>query len=148
MSLILVRLHLAVYLSLFMAELLAIYLQHILPLLWSLVILIAMGMGLSHAFLASMNQVKQEQITAVTLPEKIKHNSPLFTRTAVEDKLQEYKNILKTQPQHRDILINIALLHRALHNQKEAFVSWEEARKLDPNNALFSTSGGSEKVTD
>jgi cytochrome c-type biogenesis protein CcmH/NrfG len=147
MSLILVRLRLAVYLSLFMAELLAIYLQHIRPLLWSLVILIVMGMGLSHAFLANMNQVKQEQITAVSLPEKITHDSPLFTRTAVEEKLQEYENILKTQPQHRDILVNIALLQRALHNQKEAFVSWEEARKLDPNNPLFSAQDTPEKAT-
>jgi cytochrome c-type biogenesis protein CcmH/NrfG len=129
-----------------MIDLLSIYLKHFRPLLWSLTILVIMVAGLTHTFYTTLEQVKQEHITLVTLPEEIPHTAPLFTKKTLEKQLNEYREISKTQPQHRDLLVNIALLQKALRNQKEAFIAWEDARKLDPNNPLFTTTGTTNKV--
>lgn len=139
MSLLLVRLRLFFYLGFFAFDLVGIYIQHIRPLLWSLAVLIILFLGIGHTFMSTINQVKMEEIAAVSLPERIPHQSRAFTRAELETQLKEYQEVLKTQPNHRDILINIALLQRALHNQKESYLAWEEARKLDPNNKAFDT---------
>lgn len=139
MLLFFVRLRLLIYLGLFTSDLLGIYLHHIRSLLWSLVMLVLLLAGVGHTFVSTANQVQLEQITAVSLSEKVPHQSQTLTRSELETQLAQYKIILLTQPQHKDVLLNIALLQKALHNQRESYLAWEEAQKLDPNNPIFST---------
>ncbi len=84
-------------------------------------------------------RIYEQQITQVELQTKTPHENIVFTRNDLEKKLDEYQRILQIQPEHRDILINVSLLERAIHNQKDSYIYWEEAQKLDPNNEIFST---------
>ncbi len=139
MSLVVIRVRLLYYLGIFALDVLGVYLNHIKPFLWSLAVVALLFVGMAHSFVSTVAQVKLEQISSVSLSGKIPHSAELFTRSQLEEKLSKYQELLTQQPNHRDVLVNISLLQKALYNQKEAYIYWESARKLDPNNQTFST---------
>ena len=139
MSTLVLRIRLLCYLSMFAADIAALYVQKIRPLLWSLLILMALVLGAAHTYLSTLAMVKTEKIVAVSLSTTIPHSSVNLTRTQLEAELKHQQQLLAVQPQHTGVLLNISLLQKALQNQKEAFLAWEEARKLDPNNSVFSS---------
>lgn len=51
--------------------------------------------------------------------------------------LNKWLQVLEEQPSHRDVLINISQLYKALGEENKAIYYWEQARKTDPNNPLF-----------
>ena len=44
---------------------------------------------------------------------------------------------LNKQPTHRDILLNLAKIHRSLENEQQALEFSTQAQSLDPNNNIF-----------
>jgi cytochrome c-type biogenesis protein CcmH/NrfG len=60
---------------------------------------------------------------------------------ASETKLLEQKNQLESwlnkQPTHRDVLLNLAEIHRSLKNEQQALEFSTQAESLDPNNNIF-----------
>jgi hypothetical protein len=139
MSSVILRARLILYLFFFFLDLSSYYVIHILPVLWSFILflLILCGVGLNIKTVQA--RIYEQQITQVELQTKTPHENIVFTRNDLEKKLDEYQRILQIQPEHRDILINVSLLERAIHNQKDSYIYWEEAQKLDPNNEIFST---------
>jgi len=139
MTLLIIRVRLLLYLGVFALDLVGVYLRHLRPLIWSFLVLVIMLVGLAHSVFSTFTQVKLEQISSVALAEKIPHQTESFTRSQLGQRLTEYQAILRIQPQHTDVLINISLLEKALRNQKASYLAWEEARQLDPNNTTFTT---------
>lgn len=137
MSLGIIRLRLIFYLLFFFFELLGLYVRHIRTAIWSFAFLLLLVAAVGVNFISLRNKIVSEEISSVSLSESIPHQDVFLQRPQVEAKLRNYQDILKTQPYHRDILVNASLLERSLYNQKDAFFFWEEARKLDPNNELF-----------
>ena len=69
-------------------------------------------------------------------------NTTLFitkqlSQQEAEQELEYWLILLEKQPSHRDILINVSQLYRALGKENQAHYYWEQARKVDPNNPLF-----------
>ncbi|MCA9368712.1 tetratricopeptide repeat protein [Candidatus Woesebacteria bacterium] len=60
-----------------------------------------------------------------------------LTREEMQAELVYWETVLESQPSHRDVLINISQLHRALGDTSKAVYYWEQARKADPNNQIF-----------
>lgn len=60
-----------------------------------------------------------------------------LTQEEIHFQLQYLQELLVQQPSHRDILINVSHLYAALGDEKNAIYYWEQARKTDPNNAIF-----------
>ena len=137
MSFFILKIRLAFYLFSFFLDLSAHFVQHIRPALWSFVLFLLLLCGVGLNIQSVQAQIFEEQITRVVIDSQTPHEDVVFTRTNLEEKLEFYKVILQQQPQHRDVLINSSLLERAIHNQKDSFLYWEEARELDPNNKIF-----------
>jgi hypothetical protein len=113
------------------------YVQHIRPLIWSLAILGLLIFGGIHSYLITIQQVAAEKIISVSLTSAVPHYSQNFTRQTLEIELKKQQRILELQPQHTAVLLNISLLQKALQNQRESYLTWEAAQKLDPNNPIF-----------
>lgn len=58
------------------------------------------------------------------------HKNPLLAEQ------QAWETLLKKQPDHRDILLNLSAINASLGNQTNAHSYWQRAASLDPNNEL------------
>lgn len=65
------------------------------------------------------------------------YSKKLLTKQQLETEKQLLENLLQQQPGHRDILINLALVHQALGNEVEYQKYWKQAERIDPNNEVF-----------
>lgn len=59
----------------------------------------------------------------------------IFPRQFVEGEIADLKVLLEQKPGYRDVLLRLALKYWQIGEIDEAIEVWEEARKLDPNNA-------------
>lgn len=74
-----------------------------------------------------------DSVVLSTSPQK----PQVFTFNQYNQQLNTYLFLNSTQPSHRDVLVNIALLYQAQNNTEKATAFWETARAVDPNNPLF-----------
>ena len=59
------------------------------------------------------------------------------SQTQLEKQLIIHQELYRLQPTDRDVLINLALLYRALNQVELADEYWAKAQKVDPNYGLF-----------
>lgn len=137
MRFFLLRVRLLYYLLSFLLELNWQYVIHIQAGLWSLALVAVVLLGMFVNYETIKIQVNAEQITTVQATKKIVHQDVTFTREELLNAKKTYLQILAVQPQHRDILVNLTYMEKALRNQKDAYHYWQEAEKLDPNNPIF-----------
>lgn len=105
----------------------------------SVILLIAIAILFS-IFALSGRQQQSEPV--VSNPVFVPHSSELYTPKELSNEeltveLAYWLKIQETQPTHRDVLINISHLYRALGEESQAIYYWEQARKTDPNHILF-----------
>jgi len=56
----------------------------------------------------------------------------------INQQIQYWESLRQLQPTHRDVLVNLAVLHQAQGNQDQAQEYLDQAKKIDPNHPLFS----------
>lgn len=64
---------------------------------------------------------------------------PLLDTSHLRAEQARWTALAQEHPTHRDILINAALLEKALNNQERATQYWQKAWEQDPNFPLFTT---------
>jgi tetratricopeptide (TPR) repeat protein len=130
------QVRLLIALGLFFFSLSLEYLKMVRVLLFSLVLLATVLCTLGITMLSIPPEEK-----ALPLSNTIITTSPqkpqVFTLNQYNQQLETFLFLSSTQPTHRDVLVNIALLYQAQNNIEKANVFWESAKELDPNNALF-----------
>ncbi|MGD9129413.1 MAG: hypothetical protein PVJ09_02925 [Candidatus Woesebacteria bacterium] len=131
---------LAVSLKVFLFRLFLIKIQHLKIFFLTLFLL-------SSQILLLLNQVKTKTIIpSINIPKQreslLKLNS--VYNYQIENKkqtlkleLEKYQAALEKQANHRDVLLNLAIINLELENKEESQSYLEKARQLDPNNELF-----------
>lgn len=61
----------------------------------------------------------------------------LFSESEIRQQISRYESLLQKQPNHRDALINTALLYQALGEVENSQRYWQQAALLDPNHPVF-----------
>lgn len=70
---------------------------------------------------------------------EVNHSQIVYlTQDEMIEKLTTLLELHRTQPTHRDITLNIALLYDALGDEIKAQFYYDQAKSLDPNNDIFS----------
>lgn len=130
------QIRLLLALGLFFFSLSLEYLKMVRVLLFSLVLLAILLCALGITVLSIPPEEK-----ALPLSNTVVTTSPqrpqVFTLTQYNQQLETFLFLSSTQPTHRDVLVNIALLYQAQNNVDKAAAFWESAKALDPNNTLF-----------
>ena len=73
--------------------------------------------------------------TSLSTPLKKSPND--IRRADLTKQKTQLENLLKKQPTHRDILLNLAKINQALENEQQALDYKSQALKLDPNSDVF-----------
>lgn len=130
------QVRLLIALGLFFFSLSLEYLKMVRVLLISLVFLATVLCTLGITMLSIPPEEKNLPLSntiITTSPQK----PQVFTLNQYNQQLETFLFLSSTQPTHRDVLVNIALLYQAQNNIEKANVFWESAKELDPNNPLF-----------
>lgn len=61
----------------------------------------------------------------------------IYPERKIEEEIKKYEQLLTTYPNNRDILLHLSRLCRIIESGACASEYWEQARILDPNNAMF-----------
>lgn len=77
------------------------------------------------------------QLKAPTLMKPSALGQSMLTYNQAEKLYSGYQIIYELQKNHRDILINLALLAQQLNKPAQAHEYWSAAQQTDPNNPLF-----------
>jgi len=88
-------------------------------------------------FRASPTLLEVGQKLLISIPTA---SPPIITTQSkgeLEAELAKWLKIYEQQPSHRDALINLSLLYRALGDTAAAGTYFEQARQLDPNHSLL-----------
>jgi len=130
------KVRLATYLAVFVVQLAITNLRLLTTVfLTSLLTIVVLLAAAANIQLAKQEAVTQ-QIKSITFV--VPGSRPIpATRTQVEILIQQQEQILETQPQHRDALLNVALLYSTLEKTEAAQTKWDQARALDPNHSAF-----------
>jgi len=59
------------------------------------------------------------------------------TKLEIRAEIIYWENIIEKQPNSRDALVNLSILKKILGENKEAENLWNQAKTIDPNNAIF-----------
>ena len=137
MKLLIYKIRLAFHLGLFILSLTANFSNKAKPIILGLFItglLITVG-GIS---LLTNNPPAK----AITYTTPVPLNSELYSlKNLKEDQLlkevEHWENVLKVQPQSRDVLLNLAHLYSTLNQEDKAVEYKNKAINIDPNSPLF-----------
>ena len=138
MKLLIYKIKLALHLFIFILRLGANFSNKIKPIIISFFVvglLVLIG-GVS---LISKGRKEPKNILISSTPPT---NDQLFiTKNLTESELKSriffLEEVLKLQPQSRDVLLNLSQLHNAIENHEDALNFRNKAINIDPNNPLF-----------
>ncbi len=136
-SLLLFELKLIYYLVDFIWDVIKIKLGKQRLLLGTILVVVGFGILFSLISVPKEIQPKTTQVFSITPTQPDLFVEKHLTPEEMQHELAYWQELLKTQPSHRDILINISQLYRALGDEQQATYYWEQARKTDPNNPVF-----------
>ncbi|MBP7768575.1 hypothetical protein KA082_01945 [Candidatus Woesebacteria bacterium] len=138
MATFLLKIRLGISLCWFGWKFLGEYFHHVRAFVAALLLFGTMILVAVFSVFRMQQQILHEQISSVLLETTLPHKEIMLNRDQLEVRMDTLEKLREKQPEHLGILINISLLKRAIHNQKEAVIYWQEAQKIDPNNSLFS----------
>lgn len=87
--------------------------------------------------LTSVSPGSQTILYPVVLESAPQETETFLTETEIRRLLLEYDSILEIQPNHRDVLVNTAILYQSLGEVEKSQSYWQQAALLDPNHQIF-----------
>lgn len=138
MKLLIYKIKLSVHLFIFILRLSANFSNKIKPIIISFFVvglLVLIG-GIS---LITKGGKEPKNILVSSAPPANNHLyiSTNMTESELESRIVFLEEVIKFQPQSRDILLNLSQLHTVLENHEKALNYKNKAINIDPNNPLF-----------
>lgn len=138
MKLLIYKIRLAFHLGLFVLGISANFSSKTKPVILGLFIIGLLAVIGGITLLSS----KPTSVQVVTITTVVPKNSDLYSiknlkTSDLENEVVFWENILKIQPQSRDVLLNLSRLYSALNLDGKALEYKAKAVNIDPNNPLF-----------
>lgn len=139
MKKILFQLRLGIALAAFFAFLGGEYLKQVKIPLFATALLVVMGglIILNLAIDVGVSQENEAQLVAVSHSSSPDLKEVYYSQEDLDQQILALEQLLRLQPTHRDLLVNISFLYQAKMDTSRSQYYWQQARLQDPNSPLF-----------
>jgi len=139
MKSLIIRARLSLLLAGFFLSLLAEHTKLIkLPLFASILFSLMVGLIILHHHTRSYQLSGEPSLQSAVVTSDTPIDNKIFSEQTLAEYIANYEQLLRLQPTHRDLLLNVALLYQAKLDTKRSEYYWLQAQKQDPNLPLFS----------